>query len=106
MGIGTMMKQEKGCLPQARAIRSAFPRLKHLSITICPKLKGCLPRQLFHLKTLEICACKQLLGDNGFLHTDDSKVLNSGGHNMEAGCSNGLSTSYVAHHVGMDFLFV
>ena len=38
----------------------AFPCLKYLSISKCPKLKGDLPEQLLPLKKLEISECKQL----------------------------------------------
>ncbi|XP_047162167.1 putative disease resistance protein At3g14460 [Vigna umbellata] len=45
-----------------------FPRLQHLSIIHCPKLKG-LPKQLLHVKQIIICECE---------------TLTISGHNMES----------------------
>ncbi|XP_025635783.1 putative disease resistance RPP13-like protein 1 [Arachis hypogaea] len=39
---------------------NAFPRLKHLSISECPMLRGDLPNHLPSLQSLEISQCKQL----------------------------------------------
>ncbi|XP_020204212.1 putative disease resistance RPP13-like protein 1 [Cajanus cajan] len=79
----------------------AFPCLDHLSIVKCPKLKGNLPKQLLHLKNLDIHDCRQLvasapvareiceldLHDCGELQFDyyptSLKRLTIGGHNME-----------------------
>ncbi|RDX75102.1 putative disease resistance RPP13-like protein 1, partial [Mucuna pruriens] len=46
---------------ECQDVTGAFPRLQHLSIEHCPKLKGELPKQLLHLKALEIHECKQLM---------------------------------------------
>jgi len=43
-----------------QSVTNAFPRLQHLSISYCPKLKGYLPKQLVPLETLEIKYCQQL----------------------------------------------
>ncbi|ESW05710.1 hypothetical protein PHAVU_011G202900 [Phaseolus vulgaris] len=45
---------------ECQAVTSAFPRLQHLSIKNCPKLKGQLPKQLIPLETLQIEYCQQL----------------------------------------------
>ncbi|KAK8469878.1 hypothetical protein PHAVU_004G009101 [Phaseolus vulgaris] len=39
---------------------TSFPRLQHLSVDQCPKLKG-LSEQLLHLKKLFICHCDKLI---------------------------------------------
>ncbi|GAB4841351.1 hypothetical protein Ancab_022079 [Ancistrocladus abbreviatus] len=38
----------------------SFPRLKKLQLTLCPKLRGCLPAHLPSLERLEIQYCQQL----------------------------------------------
>ncbi|XP_068485205.1 putative disease resistance RPP13-like protein 1 [Phaseolus vulgaris] len=43
-----------------QAVTNAFPRLRHLSIRKCPKLKGQLPEQLIPLEMLQIKYCQQL----------------------------------------------
>ncbi|QCD85667.1 hypothetical protein DEO72_LG3g187 [Vigna unguiculata] len=43
-----------------QSVTNAFPRLQHLSISYCPKLKGYLPKQLVPLETLYIIGCEQL----------------------------------------------
>nr|AAO15846.1 resistance protein KR4 [Glycine max] len=45
---------------ECEAVTGAFPCLKYLSISKCPKLKGDLPEQLLPLKKLKISECKQL----------------------------------------------
>ncbi|QCD85647.1 hypothetical protein DEO72_LG3g167 [Vigna unguiculata] len=80
-----------------QAVIGAFPRLQHLSISSCPKLKGHLPEQLVPLKTLRITDCQGLqssapraldleLRDCGNLQLNwaTMKRLKMGGHNMEA----------------------
>nr|KYP32406.1 Putative disease resistance RPP13-like protein 1 [Cajanus cajan] len=82
-------------------VTGSFPRLQHLFIIECPKLKGHLPEQLHHLKTLVIQNCKQLvtsaplapeirkldLKDCGKLqfdyHPATLKELTINGYNME-----------------------
>nr|KYP44675.1 Putative disease resistance RPP13-like protein 1 [Cajanus cajan] len=91
---------------ECKYVAGAFPRLQHLFIEQCPKLKGHLPNQLLHLKNLVICDCKRLvsfapkapdireleLRDCGNLQFDYQpttlKWLTITGHNMEAsgGC--------------------
>ncbi|XP_020204209.1 putative disease resistance protein At3g14460 [Cajanus cajan] len=46
---------------ELNATAGAFPRLQHLSIKECPKLKGELPKQLLSLKTLNISCCRKLV---------------------------------------------
>ncbi|XP_022641554.1 putative disease resistance RPP13-like protein 1 [Vigna radiata var. radiata] len=46
---------------QAVTVTDAFPRLQHLSIRHCPKLKGDLPEKLLQLRKLLICECKELV---------------------------------------------
>ncbi|XP_027908788.1 putative disease resistance RPP13-like protein 1 [Vigna unguiculata] len=80
-----------------QAVIGAFPRLQHLSISSCPKLKGHLPEQFVPLKTLRITDCQGLqssapraldleLRDCGNLQLNwaTMKRLKMGGHNMEA----------------------
>ncbi|KAG4950200.1 hypothetical protein JHK86_043439 [Glycine max] len=85
---------------ECEAVRGAFPCLRYLSISKCPKLKGDLPEQLLPLKRLQISECKQLeasaprapraleleLQDFGKLQLDWAtlKKLSMGGHSMEA----------------------
>ncbi|XP_022637886.1 putative disease resistance protein At3g14460 [Vigna radiata var. radiata] len=52
-----MMQWEKW---ECKAVTGAFPRLQHLSMHYCPKLKGHLPEKLVPLKTLKITSCQQL----------------------------------------------
>jgi len=44
---------------ECQAVTGAFPRLQHLSISSCPKLKGQLP-EFVALKKLEVFDCEQL----------------------------------------------
>ena len=91
-------------------VTGAFPCLQKLSIKNCPNLKGCLPKQLLRLKTLEISLCKQLVAsvslaptiqelnliDCGNVHFDYQPstltVLKIGGRYME-----GLFLEWIEH---------
>ncbi|XP_028191248.1 putative disease resistance RPP13-like protein 1 [Glycine soja] len=86
---------------ECQDVTGAFPRLKDLRISNCPKLKGDLPEQLVCLQTLTISNCKQLmasapmapeirvldLNDCGKLQLDDHrttlKMLSVGGQSMD-----------------------
>jgi len=82
---------------ECQAVTDSFPRLRHLSIKNCPKLKGQLPEQLVPLEILYIRDCQQLeastpraiflsLEDCGKLQLDWGTMIRLGmrGHNMEA----------------------
>ncbi|XP_047158840.1 putative disease resistance RPP13-like protein 1 [Vigna umbellata] len=56
--ISDMKQLEKW---ECKAVRGAFPSLKRLSISNCPKLKGDLPEQLVPLNDLKISHCDQAL---------------------------------------------
>ncbi|WVZ04294.1 hypothetical protein V8G54_025100 [Vigna mungo] len=61
----SLEKLELSCMVQwekweCKAVTGAFPRLQHLSIDKCPKLKGHLPEKHFPLITLKITCCQQL----------------------------------------------
>jgi len=86
-----------------------FPRLQHLTITSCPKLKGELPKQLIPLKTLYIRDCHQLeasapralylhLYDYGKLHLDWATInsLTMEGSFLEIGWSNTIEYLYIS----------
>ncbi|RDY02187.1 putative disease resistance RPP13-like protein 1, partial [Mucuna pruriens] len=53
----SMSKWEKW---ECESVTGAFPRLQNLWIDDCPKLRGQLPRQLLHLRSLKIYNCEQL----------------------------------------------
>jgi len=65
-------------------MRGAFPRLQHLAIDYCPKLKEHLPVQILHFETLYIRHCKQLLGYDGMVKMNEKEVTIFQVHNMEA----------------------
>jgi len=80
-----------------QAVTDSFPRVRHLFIRNCAKLKGQLPQQFVPLKTLKIRDCQQLetsapkaldleLRGSGKLQLDwaTMKWLRMGGRNMEA----------------------
>jgi len=46
---------------ECQSVTGAFPRLQHLSLRHCPKLKGNLPKKLLHLRNLLICECNELV---------------------------------------------
>ncbi|QCD85706.1 disease resistance protein RPM1 [Vigna unguiculata] len=77
-----MMQWEKW---ECEAMTGAFPRLQHLYIYFCPKLKGQLPERLVPLETLHITNCKQLEGGRNVLFDwATMKSLTLVGDNMEA----------------------
>ncbi|BAT89336.1 hypothetical protein VIGAN_06026800 [Vigna angularis var. angularis] len=66
------------------AMRGAFPRLHHLAIDYCPKLKERLPVQILHFETVYIRHCKQLLGYDGMVKMNGKEVtIFRVHHNME-----------------------
>ncbi|WVZ02903.1 hypothetical protein V8G54_023709 [Vigna mungo] len=62
----------------------AIPRLHHLAIDYCPKLKERLPVQILHFETVYIRHCKQLLGYDGMVKMNGKEVTIFRVHNMEA----------------------
>jgi len=54
---------------------STFPRLRHLSIDTCPKLKG-LSEQLLHSKELTIHYCDELIISENSMDTSSLEILN------------------------------
>ncbi|XP_014489569.1 putative disease resistance RPP13-like protein 1 [Vigna radiata var. radiata] len=94
---------------ECKVVTGAYPRLQHLSISFCPKLKGQLPEQLVPLETLHITYCEQLeafapraldleLCDCGKLQLDSAmKRLVMGGHNTEASLLEMVGSNTLEH---------
>ncbi|KAH1217435.1 putative disease resistance RPP13-like protein 1 [Glycine max] len=107
---------------ECNSVTGAFPRLQHLSIEQCPKLKGNLPEQLLHLKNLVICDCKKLvasapralqireleLRDCGNVqfdyHPSTLKWLTITGHNIEA--SSLEKIGHIISDTSLEFLHI
>ncbi|XP_020208370.1 putative disease resistance RPP13-like protein 1 isoform X2 [Cajanus cajan] len=65
-------------------VTGAFPRLQDISISICPKLKRHLPKQLLCLKRLSIISCEQLFEGKLIYERQEVVDINIRGHIMEA----------------------